>query len=160
LKVLKGKTMTQGECVQKWGRATEKWSIVVNVVLIPIWASFLIIFMSSFSGDVLNIIYFALAPFDEMFSGVLNPQFLLNINGIMLSTHKKSLKYRTVINSIFKTAFIMNIVMMVIQFVMIVLMVERILLSTYFSNKERYYPAVVGDVVIILFFAFDFSANV
>lgn len=115
--------------------------------------------MSTYKGDILDVIYFALTPFDTMFSGVLCDGFILNVNGIFVSTHKKLFKYRSLVNSAFRIGLIMNFIMMFVQISMIVLMAKRILNSHYFNDKSNYYPSVVGDCVVILFFVFDFVNN-
>jgi len=156
----KFKNYSQAECFQKFNRESDKWNAIISVVLVPIWACFLIIFMGSFGGDVLNIIYFALQPFDKVFGMLISDGFLFNINGIMLHTHNKGFKYRSFIKNSFIIGLFMNTAMMVAQVCMIYLFVARILTTTYKSDNSSYYPKVVGDIVVIFFFLFDFSSNV
>jgi len=110
--------MDQGK--MKFERNTIGYSVILKLVLTPIWVSFLIIFISKYGGDVLNIVYFALAPFDDLFDGILDRSFLSGVNGIMINTHKKTFKFRTMIQQVIKMAIIMNIAMVFVQTTMII----------------------------------------
>jgi len=56
----------------------------------------------------MNIIYFALAPFDSLMDGVFDRSFISQVNGIMINTHKKMFKYRVMISLIIKVSMAMN----------------------------------------------------
>jgi len=92
---------------------------MTKVVLIPVWSAFLIVFIASYGGDAFNIIYFALAPFDALMDGVFDRAFISQINGIMINTHRKMFKYRTMIALIIKVAMFMNYNMLAIQSIMV-----------------------------------------
>lgn len=110
----------------RFDRASASYGTIFKVILTPVWVAFLIIFIAKYGGDVLNIVYFALTPFDELFDGILTRTFLSQVNGIMINTHKKLFKYRSVVNSIFRLALMMNFVMITVQATMVTLMVRRL----------------------------------
>jgi len=93
--------------------------MTTKVILIPIWSAVLIVYISTFGGDAMNIIYFALAPFDSLMDGVFDRAFISQINGIMINTHRKMFKYRTMIALIIKVAMFMNYNMLAIQSIMV-----------------------------------------
>ena len=47
------------EASMKFKRMTAMYSMIANVLLIPIWSAFLIVFIKWYGGSLLNIAYFA-----------------------------------------------------------------------------------------------------
>jgi hypothetical protein len=62
----------------RFDRASASYGTIFKVILTPVWIAFLILFIAKYGGDVLNIVYFALTPFDELFDGILSNFFLNN----------------------------------------------------------------------------------
>jgi hypothetical protein len=88
----------------KMERGYLKYKIMFNIMFIPLWSSFLLIFLSYSGGDIVNIIYFCLTPIDTLMDGCLSRQFLSSVNGIMVNTHRKMFKYRSKIGIIITLA--------------------------------------------------------
>ena len=88
----------------KMERGYLKYKIMLNILFIPLWSSFLLIFLSFWGGDIVNIIYFGLTPIDTLMDGCLSRQFLSSVNGIMVNTHRKMFKYRSKIGVIITLA--------------------------------------------------------
>ena len=81
----------------KMERGYLKYKFLINILAIPLWSSFLLIFLSFYGGDIVNIIYFGLTPIDTLMDGVISREFLSATNGIMINTHRKIFKYRSAI---------------------------------------------------------------
>jgi len=145
----------------KFQRTSLQYSMILKLVLTPIWVSFLIIFISKWGGDVLSISYFALQPFDELFDGILSRNFLSAVNGVMINTHKKMFKWRTLINNVIKMALFMNLAMVYVQVSMIFIMANRISKNMMLYNDHNAIQKnIVGNVVVLLWFMFDAIGNI
>merc|ERR1712228_68274 len=62
---------------------------------------------------------------------------------------------------IFRLTFLMTISSMVIQLLLIYQFTYDMFTSKqYYSNKNHLYPSLVGDIVVTLFFLFDYINNI
>lgn len=157
----KHKNLDQEQCQAKWRRLSSKWSILTKAFFIPIWTASILVIISIQPTDVKNIIYFALQPFDELFADVATTDFVFILNGIMINTHKKAFKYRSLVNMIFKLTTLMTLSSMFVQLCLIAKFTQDIIEGKQFmSNPSSIYPSIVGDIVIICFFLFDFISNI
>jgi hypothetical protein len=143
----------------KMERGYLKYKIMLNILFIPLWSSFLLIFLSFLGGDIVNIIYFGLTPIDTLMDGCLSRQFLSSVNGIMINTHRKIFKYRSKVNMVISLALSMNVMMCVLQFLMFSFMITRMAKKTFFYDNGTIQKSIVGDGVITLWFLFDFMTN-
>jgi hypothetical protein len=143
----------------KMERGYLKYKIMLNILFIPLWSSFLLIFLSFWGGDIVNIIYFGLTPIDTLMDGCLSRQFLSSVNGIMINTHRKMFKYRSKVSIIISLALAMNVMMCVLQFLMVAFMITRMAKKSFFYDNGTIQKSIVGDGVITLWFLFDFMTN-
>jgi hypothetical protein len=144
----------------KMERGYMKYKIMLNILFIPLWSSFLLIFLSFWGGDIVNIIYFGLTPIDTLMDGCLSRQFLSSVNGIMVNTHRKMFKYRSKIGMIITLALSMNVMMCVLQFLMFAFMITRMAKKHFYYDDGTIQKSIVGDGVITLWFLFDFMTNI
>lgn len=107
----------------------------------------------------MNIAYFALTPIDSLLDGVFNRSFISQINGIMINTHQKIFKYRSLVAAIIKIALMMNTVMIIIQSIMITIVVRKMSDSFYYYDTTTYRQSLVGQVVVAIWFFFDLLMN-
>lgn len=135
----------------KFERSTIKYLMTAKVILIPIWSAILIVFISQFGGDAMNIIYFALAPFDSLMDGVFDRSFMSQVNGIMINTHKKMFKYRVMIAMIIKVSMAMNWNMLMMQTIMSGIMISKIAEEKNLSTLNTNIPLRTWGELIILF---------
>jgi hypothetical protein len=143
----------------KMERGYLKYKIMLNILFIPLWSSFLLIFLSFWGGDIVNIIYFGLTPIDTLMDGCLSRQFLSSVNGIMINTHRKMFKYRSKVSIVISLALAMNVMMCVLQFLMFSFMITRMAKKKFFYDNGTIQKSIVGDGVITLWFLFDFMTN-
>lgn len=147
------------EWEMKVGRDYMKSRLMVYVLLVPIWSSFLLVILTMLGGNIVNIIYFGLTPIDTLVDGIFSRQFLSLINGIFVSTHRKQFKYRSVITILIKIALQMNIFMVIVQLGMIGYMTQMIFTKHFYYDKSYIQKNLIGDIVIILWFFFDMITN-
>ena len=158
---MKHKETSQEECNVKWARQSVKWTMITKAFFIPIWTAIILVVLSWKETDIKNIIYFALQPFDDLFADIATTDFVFLINGIMINTHYKTFKYRSLVNMIFKLTFMMTISSMLIQLMLIYKFVSDMIYGKqYYSDKSHLFPSLVGDIVITFFFVFDFINNI
>jgi len=148
------------EASMKFKRMTAMYSMIANVLLIPIWSAFLIVFIKWYGGDLMNIAYFALTPIDSLLDGVFNRSFISQINGVMINTHRKIFKYRSMVAALIKIALMMNLIMIIIQSVMITIVVGKMQQSVYYGDSTIYTKSFIGQVVVGVWFLFDLLMNV
>lgn len=130
-------------------------------MLIPIWAAILIVFIKEYGGNALNIVYFALTPFDSLMDGVFDRGFISQINGIMINTHKKMFKYRAAVSNLIKTGMWMNICMILVQTTLVFVigqdMKGRMQNATF--SKGNLPLRMFGEGIIITWFVGDIMVN-
>ena len=147
------------EWEMKVSRDYQKSRLMVYVLLVPIWSSFLLVILTMLGGNIVNIIYFGLTPIDSLVDGIFSRQFLSLINGIFVSTHRKQFKYRSVITILIKIALMMNIFMVTVQIGMIGYMIQLIFTKHFYYDNSYIQKNLIGDIVIIVWFLFDMLTN-
>ena len=78
----------------------------------------------------------------------------------MINTHKKTFKFRTMIQQVIKMAIIMNIAMVFVQTTMIIQMALRMTENFFIYNEHHAVQKnMIGNAVILLWFFFDSIGN-